>query len=160
MKKNPTSILFLLIVLTPTFVACETPEEQCNGARIEAHDAWMAYRAASRTFRDTAELGPEMEARIDSARMSDHSAFGLVAGPGPGPSGAERIAEQALHGHATAAWEAAEAWRPAAPAASTSSEADEAQRRFDEGVAATREALSAAVDRSEAAYNACRLVDP
>lgn len=160
MKKNPRTIVLLLTLLTPAFVGCESAEEQCNAARIEAHDAWVTYRTASRTFRDSGGLAPATEARVDEARASDHTAFGLMSGPGPGPAGAERLAEQAMHGHATAAWEAAEAWRPTAPATSAASEADEVQRRFEERVEPVRAALSAAVDRSEAAYNACRLIDP
>lgn len=167
-----------------------SPEERCNASRLEAREAWLAYAEASRDFQDAAGPAVreslaahyrDHPAPSSRTRMRDESAArGLTRGPGPGPEAAQRLAENALRAHATDAWEEVERVRPvesdlgdgdgAEEPVGDVEETPEWLEPEDDGAAAprwpslddsvVRAALADAVEHSEAAYEACRLVDP
>lgn len=161
-----------------------SPEERCNAARIEAREAWVAYGEASRSYRETASpaIRDSLAAFYSAhptvstqARMyAEVRARGMGSGPGPGPDGARRLAERALRAHATEAWQEVQRLRPAEPTTFGSAPpGDEETPEWlgeDEDLpsprwpqlddAAVRAALATAIERSEASYEACRLVDP
>lgn len=163
----------------------QSPEERCNAARLEAREAWLSYSNVSGAFQDDARpairesLAAHYREHADisvGARLTHESiARGMGQGPGPGPEESRSLADRALRAHATEAWDEVQRFRPAEPSGSAtggSTNEDVPEWRRDDGSstpgprwpdldeAAVRTALAAAIERSEGAYEACRLVDP